>query len=95
MGKKLTHGEFVLKAIDALHNPNFTGKGIHSVYSGLNSAFREYFPNTDPVAAMKALVTEGVIKTRPCKGGVIVYKPADYQAKEDSATKALGKMGLQ
>ena len=65
MGKKLTEYEFVARAIKKLRKPPY--KWIHSVYSGFNQAFREYF-NRDPVEATSKLVEEGKIATRPIKG---------------------------
>ena len=38
----LTPEEFVLKAIERLRVPPY--KGIHSVFSGFNEVFSEYFP---------------------------------------------------
>ena len=51
-------------------------KGIHSVYSGFNQAFREYF-NKDPVETTTKLAQEGKIVTRPVRGGVTLYLPED------------------
>jgi hypothetical protein len=39
--RKLTEEEFVLQAIKKLRKEPF--RGIHSVYSGFNEAFRKYF----------------------------------------------------
>ena len=81
MGKKLTEYEFVARAIKKLRNPPY--KGIHSVYSGFNQAFREYF-NNDPVEATTKLAKEGKIVTRPVKGGVVLYLPEDAPSAMDS-----------
>jgi hypothetical protein len=81
MGKKLTEFEFVARAIKKLRNPPY--KGIHSVYSGFNQAFREYF-NKDPVEATTKLAKEGKIITRPVKGGVVLYLPEDAPSTMDS-----------
>jgi hypothetical protein len=81
MGKKLTEHEFVARAIKKLRNPPY--KGIHSVYSGFNQAFREYF-NKDPVEATTKLTREGKIVTRPVKGGVVLYLPEDAPSTMDS-----------
>ena len=83
-GKKLSHEEFTLRAIDKLRTGNY--KGIHSVFSGFNQAFREYF-ETDPIAAQKAMVTEGKIVTVPAKRGVMIYKPADKPVSADNKGK--------
>ena len=87
-GKKLSHEEFTLRAIDKLRNDNY--KGIHSVFSGFNQAFREYF-GSDPVEAQKALVTKGKIVTVPAKRGVMIYKPEDKPGSE----MAKGKKALK
>lgn len=70
---KLSEEEFVRKAIKKLRG-NY--KGIHSVYSGFNNAFQEYF-GTNPVATTQRLAKEGKIVIRPVKGGVILYLPED------------------
>jgi len=90
--KKLSYEEFVLKAIDALHTEK--SKGIHSVYSGHNNAFRKYFDGDDPVAVVKGLEAKGTIKVRPCKGGVMIYKPADFPQTGDNTKATLKKMNL-
>jgi hypothetical protein len=70
---KLSEEEFIRRAVKKLRG-NY--KGIHSVYSGFNTAFKEYF-GTNPVEATQRLVGEGKIATRPVKGGVIIYLPED------------------
>ena len=79
--KKLTELEFVTRAIRNLRKPPY--KGIHSVYSGFNKAFREYF-DKNPVDATSRLATEGGIVTRPVKGGVMLYLPEEAPAPRDS-----------
>ena len=78
MGKtntqNLSEYEFVIRAIKKLRKPPY--KGIHSVYSGFNQAFREYF-DRDPVEVTTKLAEEGKIATRPVKGGVLLYLPDD------------------
>ena len=71
---KLSEYEFILRAIKKLRKPPY--KGIHSVYSGFNQAFREYFQK-DPVEATTRLAQEGKIIIRPVKGGVMLYRPED------------------
>jgi len=83
MGKELTEYEFVAKAIKTLRRPPY--KGIHSVYSGFNQAFREYF-NKDPVEATRRLAEEGKIATRPVKGGAILYLSEDAPRTTDART---------
>ncbi|MGD2294999.1 MAG: hypothetical protein PVF22_04100 [Candidatus Aminicenantes bacterium] len=70
---KLSEEEFVKRAIRKLRG-NY--KGIHTVYSGFNQAFKEYF-GTNPIDTTQRLAKEGKIIIRPVKGGVIIYLPED------------------
>ena len=79
--KKLTELEFVAKAIRKLRKPPY--KGIHSVFSGFNKAFRDYF-DKNPVEATTQLTQEGKIVTRPVKGGVMLYLPEEAPAPKES-----------
>jgi hypothetical protein len=72
--KKLTEEEFVLQAIKKLRKDPF--RGIHSVYSGFNEAFRRYF-GTNPVEVTSRLTAEGKIETRPFKGGAMLFLPGE------------------
>ncbi len=72
--KKLTEEEFVVQAIRKLRKDPF--RGIHSVYSGFNEAFRKYF-GTNPVEATSKLAAEGKIETRPFKGGAMLFLPGE------------------
>ena len=86
--KKISEYDFVVRAIKKLRKPPY--KGIHSVYSGFNKAFRDYF-NKDPVEFTTKLAEEGQIATRPVKGGVILYLPEDAPASSGSKS-ALDKI---
>ena len=68
--KKLTEEEFILEAIKKLRKEPY--KGIHSVYSGFNEAFRKYF-GSNPVDVTSQLATEGKIEVRPFKGGAMLF----------------------
>lgn len=70
----MTEEQFTTKAIETLRSGKFLG--IHSVYSGFNAAFRQYF-GTDPVAAVRLLEEKRVIMVHPSKGGVIIYKSSE------------------
>jgi hypothetical protein len=70
---KLTEEEFVRKAIKKLRGKY---KGIHTVYSGFNTAFKEYF-GTNPIDTTQRLASEGKINIRPVRGGVMIYLPED------------------
>jgi len=72
--RKLTEEEFVKQAIMKLRKEPF--RGIHSVYSGFNEAFRKYF-GTNPVEATSRLTAEGKIETRPFKGGAMLFLPGE------------------
>ena len=69
---RLSHEEFLKSAITKLRKPPY--KGIHSVFSGFNEAFRKYF-GEDPVSATNRLAQEGRIIIRPAKGGAMLYLP--------------------
>jgi len=72
--RKLTEEEFILQAIKRLRKDPF--RGIHTVYSGFNEAFRKYF-GTNPVEATSRLAAEGKVETRPFKGGAMLFLPGE------------------
>jgi hypothetical protein len=82
---KLTEEEFVKRAILKLRG-NY--KGIHSIYSGFNQAFKQYF-GSNPVATTQRLAKEGKITIRPVKGGVILYLPEDAPNPSDDVLKKI------
>lgn len=71
---KLTEEEFVVQAIKKLRKEPY--RGIHSVYSGFNEAFRKYF-GTNPVEATSRLAAQGKIETRAFKGGMMLFLPGE------------------
>lgn len=87
---QLTEEEFVLRAIRALRKPGY--KGIHSVYSGFNEAFRRYFGGRDPVEATSRLAKEGKIILRPVRGGVMLYLPEDGISPANDPEDALSRI---
>ena len=89
---KLTVEEFVLLALKKLKKPDYDG--IHPVYSGFNEAFREYFPQLDPVKTMKELAANGKITLRPTRGGAAIYAPDEKVISSTDAKQTLKKMGL-
>ncbi len=89
---KLSYEEFVKKAIVSLRRDNY--KGIHTVYSGFNEAFKKYFEGDDPIKITNRLADEGKIVIRPVRGGVMLYLPEEAPADRTKAEDALGKMGL-
>lgn len=92
MAEKMNHEEFIKKAIVSLRKEGY--KGIHTVYSGFNEAFKKYFPGENPVEATNKLAQEGKIVIRPVKGGVMLYLPEDVPGFKDVGDDALKKMGL-
>lgn len=92
MSGKLSHEEFVKKAIVSLRKEGY--KGIHTVYSGFNEAFKKYYEGENPIDATNKLAQEGKIVIRPVKGGVMLYLPEDSPAAASSGGEALKKMGL-
>jgi len=93
MSEKLGHEEFVKKAIVTLRKEGY--KGIHTVFSGFNTAFKKYFAGENPVEVTNKLAQEGKVVIRPVKGGVMLYLPEDAPASRDAADEALKKMGLE
>lgn len=85
---KLTHEEFARRAILALRVGKY--KGIHTVFSGFNDAFRRHF-GEDPVVATKALADAGKIALRIAKGGATIYLPEDAP-KEQQVKDPLNKI---
>jgi len=92
MSEKLSHEEFIKKAIVNLRKEGY--KGIHSVYSGFNDAFKKYFEGENPVEVTNRLSQDGKIVIRPVKGGVMLYLPEEAPVSKSSGDEALKKMGL-
>ncbi len=92
MPEKLSYEEFIRKAIMSLRKEGY--KGIHTVYSGFNEAFKKYFDNENPIEVTNQLASEGKLVIRPVKGGVMLYLPEDAPAAKTRGEDALGKMGL-
>ena len=92
MSEKLSHEEFIKTAIVKLRKEGY--KGIHSVYSGFNNAFKKYYDGENPIDYTNKLAGEGKIVLRPVKGGVMLYLPEDAPQTTDVGDDALKKMGL-
>lgn len=92
MAERMNHEEFIRKAIVSLRKEGY--KGIHTVYSGFNEAFKKYFEGENPIEVTTQLQSEGKIVIRPVKGGVMLYLPEDAPQSKSSADEALKKMGL-
>ena len=91
MKAKLSPEEFVKLAIARLRLENY--KGIHSIYSGFNEAFKSYFDGANPIDATGELARQGRIGLRPVKGGVMLYLPGEGP-EMSRGDMALKKMGL-
>jgi hypothetical protein len=91
MKNRLSQEEFVRLAIARLRLENY--KGIHSVYSGFNDAFKAYFDGANPIDATGELAKQGKIGLRPVKGGVMLYLPGEGP-ELSRGDMALKKMGL-
>ncbi|MBM4333801.1 MAG: hypothetical protein FJ117_21725 [Deltaproteobacteria bacterium] len=83
---KISEEEFVFRAIKRLRKPPY--RGIHSVYSGFNQAFKEHF-GKNPVEVTIKMAEEGKIVTRPVRGGVMIYLPGEAPGAKESV---LGKI---
>ena len=94
MDAKMSEEEFVIRAIKKLTKPPY--KGIHSVFSGFNQAFREYF-NKDPVEVTKRLAQEGKIVSRPGGGmkpsGASTGSCASWRMRERADGKGQARQG--
>jgi hypothetical protein len=88
---KIGQEEFVRLAIARLRLENY--KGIHSVYSGFNEAFKTYFEGQNPIEVTGELAKQGKITLRPVRGGVMLYLPEDGP-QLSRGDMALVKMGL-
>ena len=79
--------EFLRRAVLRLRKGQ--AKSIHSVYSGFNAAWRQYY-NSDPVAGVKALEKLGVCVTHPTKGGARIYLAEDAPSRKASTEEIVG-----
>jgi len=85
--KKLSKEEFVKKAIQKLRKGEY--KGIHTVFSGFNEAFRKYFDGANPVEATKELAKKGIIVSRPARRGAYILLAEDAT---DNSQEVLDKI---
>lgn len=97
MAKSTTQGklgkeEFVKLAILRLRTSK--SKGVHTVFSGLNGAYRVYFEGDDPVKDIKHMVSQGKFEMHPTKGGVMLYVKGEMPKAISSANpdKVLGTL---
>jgi len=90
MNVKLSYEEFFKLAILRLRNTS-KSFGIHSVFTGFNQAFREYFEE-NPIKVTQDLAGKGKIEIRPVKGGVMIYLPGEAPKRVDSGRAVLDKI---
>jgi hypothetical protein len=74
--RSLSEEEFVIEGIGKLRKEPY--KGINSVFSGFNEAFRKHF-DKDPIEITSKMASEGRIEIIPLKGGkgVMLYLPGE------------------
>jgi hypothetical protein len=74
--RSLSEEEFVMEGIKRLRKDPY--KGIHSVFSGLNDAFRKHF-NKDPIEFTSKMASEGKVEIIPIRKGkgVMLYLPGE------------------
>lgn len=86
--RKLSKEDFVLQAIKQLRKPPY--KGIHSVFSGFNQAFRDYF-DEEPRLAVESMIAAGQIEAWMVRGGPMLYLPGEKFEGNDALVKILGQ----
>ena len=74
--RSLSEEEFAVEGIKQLRKEPY--KGIHSVFSGFNDAFRKHF-NKDPIEFTGKMVSAGKIEIIPIRSGkgVMLYLPGE------------------
>lgn len=68
---KLTEDQFVINSILKLRVEPY--KGIHTVISGMNEGYREYFGGKDPVSHVQNMEERGLIEGHFSKKGRTIY----------------------
>ena len=86
----LSEEEFVAEAIKKLRKEPY--RGIHSVFSGFNEAFRKHF-DKDPIEFTSKMVSAGKLEIIPLRSGkgVMLYLPGEGPRgkKTDEALKKI------
>jgi hypothetical protein len=88
----LSEEEFVIEGIKKLRKEPY--KGIHSVFSGFNDAFRKHF-NKDPIEFTSKMASAGKVEIIPLRSGkgVMLYLPGEGprgRKTEEALKKILG-----
>uniref|UniRef100_A0A6M3LX11 Uncharacterized protein n=1 Tax=viral metagenome TaxID=1070528 RepID=A0A6M3LX11_9ZZZZ len=82
--KRMSYEAFVKAAIQNLRTEK--SKGIHTVYSGFNSAFRKYYgEDSNPIEACKTLAEQAKIQMRLAKGGAQIFLYGEATIRDNSA----------
>jgi hypothetical protein len=87
----------VLEFISAVQKIETKSKGVHSVYSGLNTLLSEEFKLDKPALfeRLDALVAAGKLQSHFARGGVMYYIPGQMPAKKpQDAASIRSKYGL-
>jgi hypothetical protein len=74
--QSLSEEEFAIEGIKKLRKEPY--RGIHSVFSGFNDAYRKHF-NKDPIEFTGKMVSAGKIEIIPIRSGkgVMLYLPGE------------------
>ncbi len=83
---QISEEEFILRAIKRLRKPPY--RGIHTVYSGFNQAFKEHFGKSS-IEVTRKMAEEGKIVIRPVRGGVMLYLPGEAPEAQKSVLKKI------
>ena len=86
----ISEDDFIIEGIRRLRKDPY--RGINSVFSGLNEAFRKRF-NRDPIEFTNKLASAGKVEVVPMRGGkgVMIYLPGEGPRgrKTDEALKKI------
>lgn len=91
--EKLSYAEFTKRSIVALRDVT-KSKGMHSVYSGFNQAFKEYYgEGVSPKDAVDSLHDAGTIVRQFRRGGAMLFLPGEEPV--NSGSNGKGAKALQ
>ena len=83
---QISEEEFIFRAIKRLRKPPY--RGIHTVFSGFNQAFKEHFGKSS-IEVTQKMAAEGKIVIRPVRGGVMLYFPDEAPEAQKSVLKKI------
>ena len=64
---------------------------LHTVWTGFNTVFREFFPDEDPIQCQKQMVDDGLIVTTPFRGGALLQPTIDLLREPTEEERAIAK----